>query len=144
MLSALLAPKGVLQQFRTIQGYFLWGKGEERKKWALVARDKIFKPKNHGGLGLDDPEVLSKVLGEKLWWRWVKDPKAQWARIWKGKYVSNWQDSDHIRMTGIIKGSYIWNKAWENRGSVQKIASGKSEKEILLCFGRINGNKNLH
>eukprot|EP00253_Pinus_taeda_P011540 PITA_11540 len=77
MLSAIPTPKGVLQHFRSIQRGFLWGKGEERKKWALVVWDKICKPKNHGGLGLDDPEILSKVLGEKLWWRWVKDPKAQ-------------------------------------------------------------------
>lgn len=32
MLSALPAPKRVLQQFRTIQREFLWGKGEERNK----------------------------------------------------------------------------------------------------------------
>eukprot|EP00253_Pinus_taeda_P013571 PITA_13571 len=118
MLSALLAPKGVLQQFRTIQRDFLWGKGEERKKWALVAWKKICKPKNHGGLGLDDPEILSKVLGEKLWWRWVKDPEAQWAIIWKEKYARIWQNNDHIRMFGNIKDSHIWNKAWENRGLV--------------------------
>eukprot|EP00253_Pinus_taeda_P017968 PITA_17968 len=79
-LSALPAPKGVLQRLRTIQRDFLWGKGEERKKWALVAWDKLCKPKSHGGLGLDDPDVLSKILGEKLWWRWVKDPKAQWQQ----------------------------------------------------------------
>eukprot|EP00253_Pinus_taeda_P005771 PITA_05771 len=48
------------------------------------------------------------------------DPKVQWASIWKEKYAITWQDDDHIRMTGIIKCSYIWNKAWENRGLVQK------------------------
>jgi len=42
---------------------------------------KIFKTKNHRGLGLDDLEILSKVLWEKLWWNWVKYPKAQWASI---------------------------------------------------------------
>lgn len=69
MLSALPAPKGVLQVFRTIQRDFLLGKGEEIKKWALVAWEKICKPKNYGGLRLDDSKVLSKVLGVKLWWR---------------------------------------------------------------------------
>jgi len=69
MFSALPAPKGVMQQCRNIQRDFLWGKGEEKKKWALVAWDKICKPKTHGGLGLDDSEVLNKVLGAKLWWR---------------------------------------------------------------------------
>ena len=37
MLSTILSPKGVLQHFRSIQRDFLWGKGEERKKWASVA-----------------------------------------------------------------------------------------------------------
>jgi len=69
MISVLPAPKGVLQQFRTIQRDFLWGKGEERNNSALVACEKICKPKNYGGLGLDDPEILSKILGDKLWWR---------------------------------------------------------------------------
>jgi len=41
MLSVLPAPKGVLEQFRNIQRYFIWGKEETRKKWALVCWDKI-------------------------------------------------------------------------------------------------------
>jgi len=68
MLSTILAPKGILNQMKNIQRNFLWGKGEEKKKWDLVAWEKICKPKNHGGLGLDDPEILCKVLREKLWW----------------------------------------------------------------------------
>lgn len=71
-----------------MQRDFLWGKEERRKKWALVSLENIFKPKNQGGLGLDDIEILSKVLGAKLWWRWVMDAKAQWENIWKEKYVS--------------------------------------------------------
>eukprot|EP00253_Pinus_taeda_P012280 PITA_12280 len=66
IMSALPIPKGVLQQIRNIQMDFLWGKGEEKKKWALVAWDKLCKPKAHGGLGLHDPKTLSRVLGAKL------------------------------------------------------------------------------
>eukprot|EP00253_Pinus_taeda_P034049 PITA_34049 len=66
MLSALPAPKGVLQQFRNIQRDFLWGREEARKKWALVSWEKICKAKNHRGLGIDDQEILSNVLGAKL------------------------------------------------------------------------------
>jgi len=40
MLSALSAPTGVLQRIKNIQRDFLWGKGENKKKWALVAWDK--------------------------------------------------------------------------------------------------------
>eukprot|EP00253_Pinus_taeda_P004744 PITA_04744 len=120
MFSAPPPPKGVMQQYRNIQRDFLWGKGKEKKKWALVARDKICKPKAHGGLGLDDPEVLNKVVGTKLWWRWLKEPDAPWAQIWNKKYANNWQAKDHIRMSGIIKRSHIWNKAWNNRDIIQK------------------------
>lgn len=73
--------------------------------------DKICKPKNHGGLGLDDQEILSKALGAKLWWRWVQQLDTQWGKIWKEKYANSWQKNDLIRMLGNIKGSYIWNKA---------------------------------
>eukprot|EP00253_Pinus_taeda_P020518 PITA_20518 len=114
----LPAPKGVLQTCRNIQKDFLWGKGEEKKKWALVAWENICKPKSHGGLGLDDPAVLIEVLGQKLWWRWIKYLTSPWAQIWKQKYANNWQDKDHIRIYGIIKGSHIWNKSWENRAIV--------------------------
>ena len=67
MLLAVPAPKGVLQQFKNIQRDFLWAK-ESRKKWALVSWEKIYRPKHHGDLGLDDQEILSNVLGAKLWW----------------------------------------------------------------------------
>lgn len=83
MFSSLLAPKGVMKLCRNIQRDFLWGKGEENKKWALVAKEKICKRKTHGGLGLDDLEVLNKFLGAKLCWRWLKDIDAPWAQIWK-------------------------------------------------------------
>eukprot|EP00253_Pinus_taeda_P012487 PITA_12487 len=74
MFVALPAPQGIKQQIKSIQRDFLWGIGEEKKKWALVAWDKICKP--NGSLELYDPETLSKVSGAKLWWRWIKEPNA--------------------------------------------------------------------
>eukprot|EP00253_Pinus_taeda_P016465 PITA_16465 len=81
MLSALAAPKGVLQQFRNIQRNFFLGRKGYKKKWASVSWENICKPNNHGGLGLDDQEILDKVLGAKLWWCWVQHPETQWANI---------------------------------------------------------------
>jgi len=64
MFSSLPVPIGVLQKIRNIQRNLLWGKGEEKNKWALVVWDKLCKPKTHGGLGLHDPDTLSKVWGK--------------------------------------------------------------------------------
>eukprot|EP00253_Pinus_taeda_P001769 PITA_01769 len=134
MLQALPAPKGVLQQFNNIQRDFLWGKEETRKKWALVSWEEICKPKSHGGPGLNDPEILSKVLGAKLWWRWVKEPEAKWAMTWKEKYASSWKKKDLIRMSGNIKGSYIQNKAWDNRSLVQDNSFWEIREGDLALF----------
>eukprot|EP00253_Pinus_taeda_P019935 PITA_19935 len=92
----------------------------EKKKWALVAWEKLCKPKAHGGLGLHDPEILSRVSGSKLWWRWLKESTTPWAKLWKQKYAINWQERDHIIMSRLINGSHIWNLSWENKAIIQQ------------------------
>eukprot|EP00253_Pinus_taeda_P019056 PITA_19056 len=79
-------------------------------------------------------EVLSRALGAKLWWKWVKDPKAQWASIWTEKYANTWDNNNHIRMSRNIKGLYIWNKAWENRGLVQNNSFWEIREGDLALF----------
>eukprot|EP00253_Pinus_taeda_P001965 PITA_01965 len=66
MFLALPAPQGIKQHIRSIQRDILWGRGEEKKKWDLVAQGKLCKPKSHGGLGLHDPKNLSRVSGANL------------------------------------------------------------------------------
>jgi hypothetical protein len=72
MMSVFPTPKGILQKIRTIQGNFLWRGAETKKKWALMAWEKVCKPKIKGGLGLQDLQVTNDAYGAKLWWRWVK------------------------------------------------------------------------
>eukprot|EP00253_Pinus_taeda_P008568 PITA_08568 len=61
MLLILPAPKGVLDQIRSIQRSFLWSGNSEKKKWSLVAWKKLCRPKNKGGLNLDSP------IGSPIW-----------------------------------------------------------------------------
>ena len=138
MLSTLPIPKGVSQQIRNIQRDFLWGKKEEKKKWALIAQDKLCKPKFHGGLGLQDLDTLSKVLGAKLWWRWLKEMGKPWAKLQKYKYTKDQQERDHIRMTRHIRGSHIWNNAWENRALVPKHSFQEIKSGNLAWFWEDN------
>jgi hypothetical protein len=46
MMSVFPSPKGILQKIRANQREFLWRGEEEKKKWALVAWDKVCRPKN--------------------------------------------------------------------------------------------------
>ena len=98
MLSIFTTPKGVLQKLRDIQRQFLWSRKAEKKKWSLMAWRKICKPKILGGLGLQDPETINKACGAKLWWRWLKEPTAPWAVLWKAKYAEDWRPPDLVRL----------------------------------------------
>jgi hypothetical protein len=115
MMSVFPAPKGILQKIRAIQRDFLWRGAENKKKWALVAWEKVFRPKGKGGLGLQDPQVTNEAYGEKLWWRWVKDKSVPWENLWKAKYAPNINDQDQILLMGTREGSTIWNLAWCNK-----------------------------
>jgi hypothetical protein len=92
----------------------------KKEKWALVACEKVCKPKFKGGLGLQDPQVTNKAYGKKLWWRWVKENSTPWKTLWKAKYAPDINDQDRIRFMGTREGSSIWNLSWRNKTWIQK------------------------
>jgi len=120
MLSALAAPKSVYKSIRNIQRSFLWNGDSKKRKWALLKWTDICKPKLAGGLALRDPEILSKAIAAKIWWRCVENPNSLWGILWKAKYTNQIQDKDLIRLTGSTQGSPLWNQVWENRHIVQQ------------------------
>eukprot|EP00253_Pinus_taeda_P014528 PITA_14528 len=108
LLSMLLAPKGILQQMRTIQRSFLWNGNGDKKKWALVAWNKLCKPKSMGGLNLVDSSIVNRTCGAKLWWRWIKEPNFPWARYWKEKYTPDCNNQDMVRLIALF-----WEDPWQ-------------------------------
>eukprot|EP00253_Pinus_taeda_P016062 PITA_16062 len=120
LLSIIPAPQGILQQIRSIQRTFLWSSNAEKRKWSLVAWNKICKPKILGGLNLLDPLTINKACGAKLWWKLLKEPNLPWAHHWKAKYAPSRSNQDLIRMQQIPEGSPIWNLARKNRDIIQE------------------------
>jgi len=120
MMSVFPTPKGILQKIRAIQRDFLWRGAKNKKKWALVAWEKVCKPKCKGGLGLQDPQVTNEAYEAKLWWRWVKEKSLSWANLWKAKYALNINNQDRIRFMGTREGSAIWNLSWHNKTWIHK------------------------
>jgi hypothetical protein len=120
LFSVLAAPEYIYQKIHSLQRNFLWGGPKRERKWALVAWEKMCKPKAQGGLGLKDPQRLSQALATNFFWRWIKNPTTLWARIWQGKYAKDISPQDWIQLEGERPGSIIWNYAWKNRELVQK------------------------
>ena len=118
LFSVLSAPKAVLKQIRNIQRNFLWGSTDDRRKWALVYWATICRPKEAGGLGFWDPISSNKMMGAKIWWRWVTHSSEPWAMVWHQKYAHLWPKNQLIRYDRTPPGSQIWTMAQQNRDLV--------------------------
>ena len=115
----LSTPKSVLHEIRSIQRNFLWGGREAKAKFSLVSWDGICKPKDQGGLGLRDPDVMVEVQGAKLWWRWSKYTEEPWAKIWNIKYARDKPKDQLVHLNVDLPGSPIWRKVMGGRRLVQ-------------------------
>eukprot|EP00253_Pinus_taeda_P026164 PITA_26164 len=119
-LSIMAAPLGVCTRIREVIKNFIWRGADQKEKWALASWSQLTERKEKGGLGLRDPEILNRVLGVKLWWRWLRGGNDLWKTIWKEKY--NMPDSavEILRQRETPKGSSIWDLAHLNRDLVEK------------------------
>eukprot|EP00253_Pinus_taeda_P033811 PITA_33811 len=111
----MAAPVGVCAKIREIIRKFIWSGSDQKKKWALVSWSQLTERKEKGGLGLRDPETLNRVLGAKLWWRWLSGGNDLWKTIWRTKY----------RMPA----SQIRGRVEENRISVKDYWKGNDISE---------------
>eukprot|EP00253_Pinus_taeda_P002612 PITA_02612 len=132
-LSIRETSKGVCTKLKEIFGKFVWGGPKQQRKWALVSWKNLVKRKEEGGLGIRDPEMLNKILGAKLWWRWVQGGKDVWKKIWEIKYNMSDSIEGRLRIEEVPKGSSIWELASQNREVVNKhafweICEGSSAK----------------
>ena len=114
-LSIMAAPQGACTKIKEIYGKFIWGGPNQQRKWALVSWKSLTKRKEEGGLGFRDPEKLNKVLGAKLWWRWMRGGNDLWKEIWRHKYNMPRTTEEILRLEETPKGSTIWDLASQNR-----------------------------
>ena len=68
---------------------FLWGSTNTVKKIHWVGWEKVTKPKEEGGLGLQTAKGRNVDLLSKLNWRFHTEGEAPWAKVLKLKYCNN-------------------------------------------------------
>ena len=129
----LAAPKVILKKICSIQRIFLWGSSGEKTKFSLVSWEDVCKPKVQGSLGLRDPEIMSKILGAKIWWRWVNISSEPLAILWRKKYARDRPRHLLICFNEAPIGSSIWLKAMVGKTISQEhsfweIRDGSREK----------------
>ena len=88
---------------------FLWGSTESSKKIHWVGWQKVTKPKEKGGLGLQTAKGRNTALLAKLNWRFNIEKEALWARVLRQKYCSqrriNSANADKLQCSQILESS---------------------------------------
>ena len=99
---------------------FSLGGNGEKDKFSLVSWEDVCKPKEQGGLGRRDLEVMSEILGSKVWWHWVNHSTKPWVKLWSTKYARYRPRHILIRFNEAPSGSPIWLKALAGKSIIQE------------------------
>ena len=86
MLSLYKVPRLVLKRMDFFRTRFLWQESQRVKKYHLVNWQDICRPKDQGGLGMIDPDIMNKCLLSKWLWR-LENSCGIWQDIIKKKYL---------------------------------------------------------
>ena len=117
---------------------FLWGLSKSAKKIHWVGWQKVTKPKEERGLGLQSAKGKNTALLAKLNWRLHVEKEALWAKVLRHKYC-NQRRTNSINVDRLPC-SQIW-KAVKKGGGVllMRVACGRLEGIVNSVFGGIIG-----
>lgn len=86
MLSFYGVPIGVKKKLDRPRANFLWSGEENKHKYHLVAWEKVCRPKDLGGLGILDFDIMNIALLSKWLWKLFNE-KGLWQRLLWDKYI---------------------------------------------------------
>lgn len=85
MMTAVV-PKTCVKDIQRLQRGFIWGDTVEKKRAHLIKWDTLMLPKEHGGLGVRNLDIMNTTCLMKLAWG-LKDGQDQlWCKVLDGKY----------------------------------------------------------
>ena len=108
----------ILDGIDRVNKNFLWGSSETTRKIHWVGWQKVTKPKEEGGLGLQEAKGRNTALLAKLNWRFHTEDDNLWVRVLKGKYCSN-RRLNAINMDRLPC-SQIWRAIKKGRDTFNK------------------------
>ena len=87
MLSFFEVPKGILEKLDYYRSRFFWQSEEHKKKYRLAKWSILCKPKECGGLGIQNLELQNKCLLSK-WLYKLMNEEGVWQNLLRNKYLS--------------------------------------------------------
>ena len=87
LLSFFEVPVGVQKIVDFYHSRFFWQSDDLKRKYRLMKRDIICRPKDQGGLSIENLEVKNKCLLSKWLYKLSSETGATWAQILRNKYL---------------------------------------------------------
>ena len=87
LLSFFEVPKGVQKRLDFFRSRFFWQSDEAKKKYRLDRWDVICRPKDQGGLSIENLVIKIKCLMSKWLYRLSVETEGMWAYILCKKYL---------------------------------------------------------
>ena len=88
MMSFLEIPKGVIKKIDYFRSRFFWQGDGHKRKYRLARWDIICRPKDQGGLGIQDLEIKNKALLSK-WLHKLLTTDGVWQQMLRNKYLGS-------------------------------------------------------
>ena len=86
LLSFFEILKGVRKRLDFFRSRFFWQSDEAKRKYRLARWDILCRPKDQGGLGIENLEIKNKCLVSKWLYRLETEPEGMWSQILRNKY----------------------------------------------------------
>ena len=87
LLSFFEVPVGVRKRLDFYRSRFFWQSDELKRKYRLAKWDVICRPKDQGGLGVENLEVKNRCLLSKWLYKLAAETDATWAQLLRNKYM---------------------------------------------------------
>lgn len=87
LLSFFKIPKGILKKLDYYRSRFFWQFDEHKKKYRLAKWNILCKPKECGGLGIQNLELQNKCLLSKWLYRLLNEDGV-WQKLLRRKYLA--------------------------------------------------------
>ena len=87
LLSFFQVPVGVRKRLDFYRSRFFWQNDDLKRKYRLAKWDIICRPKDQGGLGIENLEVKNRCLLSKWLFKLSSETEATWAQILRSKYL---------------------------------------------------------
>ena len=82
-----LLPKGFHHEMDSVRGNFFWQGAQDVFKYHMASWITLSRPKDQGGLGIINTQIMNECLLTKWIWKIHQQPDEVWYKLLKAKYM---------------------------------------------------------